>query len=114
MIWNTFPKNPNKVYLRFRLRTLLILFAIASVVLCTTRMVYLAALPVPPHKVAQLKFRMTKSEVRKILGKPDELTDHSWSYDTFFNIGWVNVYFDDAEKLSFTDPEPTEFYYSYP
>ncbi len=78
------------------------------------RVLYLSALPVPPYKVAQLKVGMTKSEVRDILGEPEESGKHGWTYDTFFGIGWVTIYFDDDEKISWTDNEPTEFYCNFP
>jgi len=75
---------------------------------------YLSVLPVPAGKVAQLKLGMSHDQVRKLLGEPAETTEQTWTYAKKLGFGWVHVYFDENNQLCDTDPEPTEFYYSYP
>ena len=82
--------------MRFRIRTLLLIFAGVAIVLTLGQLlINNVVLPVPPGRVAQLKIGMSIDEVRELLGEPDTIKDHYWSYGKEWQIGWVTIHYDE-------------------
>mgnify|MGYP003333851251 CR=1 FL=1 len=51
---------------------------------------------VPRSRLRQIQPGMTKSEVRKLLGKPRGVEgDWQWEFARPLNVGWVEIWFDD-------------------
>ncbi len=109
--------------MRFRLRSLLLLVVVSSVLLGAGRFLLLRSMePVfPVATLEKLQYGMTPEEVKAILGNPsailtNEDAQHAygpqWSYERAFNPGWVDLGFDEAGRLSWVDDEgawPTFF-----
>lgn len=91
-------KNRNRILL---IVVLLFLVSVPSLI------AYLALRPaVPFAKLARLKPGMSRAEVRAILGTPqDRVGDDCLIYRRFANPGWVEVYFDQHDKLDHFNDE---------
>lgn len=100
--------------MRMSLRSMLLLVTLLAFGMYSIRVLYLSVLPVPPRQLAQLKLGMSPLEVLQIIGEPHETACETWTYARHFDFGFVHVYYEDQARLIGTDPEPTEFYYSYP
>jgi hypothetical protein len=92
---------------RFSLRRLLVVFALFAFAVAGIRFLFVDALgpAIPPEQLKQLKPGMTKSEVEKIVGKPDDAVADVWHYERPLNPGWVGLYFDEADRLLSIDDE---------
>lgn len=68
---------------------------------------YIAARPaMPRHLLRQVKPRMTKAEVREVLGKPKNVeADWQWEYSRWGNAGWVEVAFDKDDRVTYVNDE---------
>ncbi|MFO1021510.1 MAG: hypothetical protein U0903_12560 [Planctomycetales bacterium] len=100
------PQSPTKPRHKPRHRALLIL-VILFVLSVPALIIYLAARPaVPFSKLARLKPGMSREEVHAILGPPqDRVGDDCLIYRRFANPGWVEVYFNQHDKLDHINDE---------
>ncbi len=56
--------------------------------------------------VVQIKEGMPQDEVRQFLDAPNNgMSDNSWSYGRFMNLGWLVVYFDSNGSVEYVDHE---------
>lgn len=78
--------------------------------------VYLAGRPaIPYHKLDQLKLGMSRAEVQTILGPSDSiLPDKTLIYRRFANPGWMEVYFDQHDKLDHVNDESAYIWRTFP
>jgi len=93
--------------MRWRLRTLLLGFAIASLALAGGRFAYRAVGPIFPRQVYEkLRPGMSKAEVQAIIGPPTSTYGaDDWRYERKWNPGWVEVQFNEAGRLLYVNDE---------
>jgi outer membrane protein assembly factor BamE (lipoprotein component of BamABCDE complex) len=79
----------------------LCIVATCSVILCAG-VVYTTIGPVVPRSLlAKIRRGTPKSEVREVLGEPNESSSRDeWTYSRPLNQGWVTVRFDDQECVN--------------
>jgi hypothetical protein len=48
---------------------------------------------------------VTKDEVRRIVGEPEEISDNQWLYSWWPNQGWVSISFDGNGRVAVVNDE---------
>lgn len=57
-------------------------------------------------KLEQLEKGMTKNQVLEVLGRPRKIeSERQWIYSRSGNYGWVEVFFDDCDRLTGVNDE---------
>ncbi|TWT30448.1 hypothetical protein KOR34_50070 [Posidoniimonas corsicana] len=92
--------------LRFSLRDGFVFVTVCCVLLAAGIGLVRYMGPIIPLSVeAQLTPGMSQSQVRELLGEPNEIEESRWVYTRSANPGWCSIYWDDSEKLSYVDNE---------
>ncbi|TWU04443.1 outer membrane protein assembly factor BamE [Stieleria varia] len=87
-------------------------FSLRSLLLCVVVSAGLVVLLIkagePPggtHKTQLIIKGLQKSDVREIMGEPQEVSEECWVYRSNWRTGWTQVVFDDDGLVAYVDAE---------